>query len=358
MTTDATAPSTPANTNPITITPYASERILKAILLILGAILWVAIVVSMVGIFYGIFFGVIFFVAQIVLVAHLRGSSIKLGPQQMPKLYDRIVVLSRRIGMKKVPSAYLMQSGGVLNAFATRFGFHNFLVLHTDMVRSCADDMDALDFIIAHELGHLHRGHLKWRWLKAPASFIPFLGSAYSRACEYTCDLYGAAACNDKTHRTHALCILAASARYAPMVNEAEFVNQSKDMDSSFMTLASWFASHPPLSFRTAVLMPNGSKPKRSFGSIAGAVLLAFLMVAIPVGIMSAAIAIPMAGVIAAQKLHAVGGANLEQQRRIQQQLQQMQKLQTMPPGGMDDQGDNAMPGNNYGSMPKAPSYK
>ena len=51
--------------------------------------------------------------------------------------------------------------------------------------------------MIAHELGHIHRGHVRWHFVLAPAPLVPFLGAALSRAREYTCDRYGAAGAAD-----------------------------------------------------------------------------------------------------------------------------------------------------------------
>jgi len=45
-----------------------------------------------------------------------------------------------------------------------------------------------LAFVIAHELSHVKLGHVKQAWLHIPGGMVPFLGSAYSRACEYSCD--------------------------------------------------------------------------------------------------------------------------------------------------------------------------
>ena len=271
--------------DPITVTPHGSEGPLRLTLVIIGVILWVVILVSVIGIFYGLFFALMFLFAQIMLVVHLRGSSVKLGPKQLPGLYKRIVNLSDRVGMKKVPDAYLVQSGGVLNAFATRFGWRNFIVLYSDMVRACGDNMDALDFIIGHELGHLHRGHLRWRWLKAPALAIPFLGGAYYRACEYTCDRYGSKACNDPKHRLSGLCLLAGGPRYGAMINQQEFVAQTADMNTPVMKLGSWFGTHPPLVCRAAALEPE-LVPAGQNGllSTLGGIVLAALVFVVPIG--------------------------------------------------------------------------
>jgi Zn-dependent protease with chaperone function len=269
----------------ITVTPSAPEAPLRALLLIIGIALWIVFILSVVGLVYGIILGLFIFFAHMSLIAHLRGSSIKLGPNQMPELHGRVVELSRRIGLEKVPDVYLRQSGGLLNAFATRFGRAKFVVLFSELVYACGDNVNALDFIIAHELGHLHRGHLNLRWLVGPALFIPFLGSAYSRACEYTCDRYGFQASNDPNRSLDGLCILAAGPQFAPAVNRKAFAAQDHDLNTAFMKLGEWFASHPPLALRLAALVPN-LQPARvsSVTASLGALAIASLIVIVPVG--------------------------------------------------------------------------
>jgi Zn-dependent protease with chaperone function len=269
----------------IAVAPYAAEVPLRILVTIIGLVLWILIVVSIVGLFYGIILGLFFFFAHLILIAHVRGSSIKLGPQQMPGLYNRVVDIAQRIGMKRVPDVYLQQSGGVLNAFATRLGRRRFVVLFSDLVKACGENLDALDFIIGHELGHIHRGHLNWRWLHAPAMFIPFLGTAYSRACEYTCDRYGYQAPSDPRRSLDGLCILAAGPQFVTFVNKQAFVAQRDDLNTAFMKLASWFSTHPPLSRRVAALLPDGAPKARS--SIAAtflALLIAVVLIVVPVG--------------------------------------------------------------------------
>ena len=275
----------------ITVTPNAAEVPLRVSLLIIGMALWLVFVLSVVGLAYGILLGLFFFFAHMSLIAHLRGSSIKLGPNQMPELYGRVVELSRRIGLQKVPDVYLRQSGGLLNAFATRFGKARFVVLFSELVHACGDNLNALDFIIAHELGHIHRGHLNLRWLYAPALFIPFLGSAYSRACEYTCDRYGFQAPNDPDRGLDGLCILAAGPQFVSTVNRQAFAAQDRDLNTAFMKLGEWFATHPPLAVRIAALASN-LKPARASSMRAnlGALLMALLIFVLPIGLGAVAV--------------------------------------------------------------------
>jgi Zn-dependent protease with chaperone function len=270
----------------VTVTPSPAEGPLRILLLIAGIALWIVFVLSVVGLVYGILLGLFFFFAHMSLIAHVRGSSIKLGPSQMPELYARVVELSRRIGLEKVPDVYLRQSGGLLNAFATRFGRARFVVLFSDLVHACGNNVNALDFIIAHELGHLHRGHLNWRWLIAPAFAVPFLGTAYSRACEYTCDRYGFLASDNPDLSLDGLCILAAGPQFASAVNRKAFAAQDSDLNTAFMKLGEWFSTHPPLALRIAALAPNLRQAARasSLSANLGAVAIAVLIVAVPIG--------------------------------------------------------------------------
>ncbi len=270
----------------ITVTPSPAEKPLRVALLVVGIALWIMIVVSVIGLVYGIMLGLFLFFAHLSLIAHIRGSSIKLGPDQMPEIYGRVVELSRRVGMAKVPDVYLRQSGGLLNAFATRFGRANFVVLFSELVYACGNNRDALDFIIAHELGHLHRGHLNLRWLIGPAFFIPFLGTAYSRACEYTCDRYGFQASDNPDLSLDGLCILAAGPQFAHAVNRSAFAAQDRDLNTAFMKLGEWFATHPPLALRLSALASHLTPTKigSSLSANLGALAIALLIVVIPIG--------------------------------------------------------------------------
>jgi Zn-dependent protease with chaperone function len=183
-------------------------------LLILAALaLWAFLLISLIGIFYAVFFGIFFFLAHVAFIAHLRGSAVKLGPDQLPDLYARVQTVARRLGMEKMPDAYVMQAGDTLNALATKLMRSNFIILFTDLLDACEDDREAVGFIIAHELGHLKAGHLRFQWFLILGRFIPFLGGAYSRACEYTADRYGFAAITNRRSAIHGLTVLAAGGK-------------------------------------------------------------------------------------------------------------------------------------------------
>jgi type II secretory pathway pseudopilin PulG len=215
---------------------------------------------------------------------------------------------TRTLGLAKAPAAYVMQAGGALNAFATKFTGRNFIVIYSDLLDACADDGRELDMIIGHEIGHLALGHLKWIWFLIPARIVPWLGPAYSRACEYSCDLCGHEAAGEFDAAARGLAILAAGGKYGPQVNLDAFVKQAADTTGFWTSVYELNASHPYLPKRIAAMKNHKNPgavpvvrrhllayplaPMFSVGSVAGPGLL--VMVAI-IGIL-AAISIPQFG--------------------------------------------------------------
>jgi Zn-dependent protease with chaperone function len=202
-------------------------------------------------------------------VAQLRGSAVRLGPEQFLELHARVEELARQMELKRIPAVYLMQQDGALNAFATRFMRTHFVVLLSDLLEACGDNRAARDMIIGHELGHIRAGHLQLRWLLLPVSFVPFLSSALSRAREHTCDRYGMAAAGDRDGALLGLTILAAGGKYAPAVDRKVFARQRADMRSSWMFFGEWLGSHPPLAKRLIALAPElGTATTQSSGTL------------------------------------------------------------------------------------------
>lgn len=250
------APSLGAD-RPIVVERWPSERPLFALAVVVSLGFWLVATVTVVGLVYALCFALFFFVLQMAFVAHVRGNGVRLGPEQFPDLYERVQRLAWRMGIARPPEVYLMQAGGSLNAFATRFLRTHVVVLYSDLLEACGDDDGARDMIIAHELGHVRAGHLRDLWLTVPAGLVPFLGAALSRAREYTCDRYGLAGAGNRESATFGLTILAAGASHARQVNRSALVRQTDALNTGFMTLGEWLASHPPLSRRIAQLDPS-----------------------------------------------------------------------------------------------------
>lgn len=268
--------------SPIVVRRWPSEQPLLAIALIVSAFAWLGIIVSIIGFVYAVLFAVFFALMHLAFIAYVRGSAVRLGPNQFPELHQTVERLAVRMGLERVPEAYLMQAGGSLNAFATRFLRSHIIVLFSDLLEACGDNTAARDMIIAHELGHIKAGHLRAHWFLLPACFVPFLMPALSRAREYTCDRYGLAGAGDVNGAGLGLAILAAGAEHGPRVNRAELVKQRTALETSgLMTLGSWMASHPPLSKRLAAIDP--SLGSATLVSRKGAVRAGLALAAVPV---------------------------------------------------------------------------
>jgi hypothetical protein len=194
----------------------------------------------------------------------VRGNGARLGPEQFPELYERVQALGARMGLRRVPEAYLMQAGGALNALATRFMWRPMIVLYSDLLEACGDNGAARDMIIAHELAHVRAGHLRLRWLLFPSLLVPFLGAALSRAREYTCDLMGFTGAGDRTGALLGLSILSVGGKYAPKLSHGALAAQRRELNTGWMTLGQWVASHPPMAKRLAALDPALSPETRS----------------------------------------------------------------------------------------------
>lgn len=238
------------------------ERRLFTILSVVSALGWTALVVGTlgVGLIYMVFIGGFVMMAHALFLAHVMGNGVRVDVNQLPGLHQKVITAARRLGLSQVPEVYIMQSGGVLNAFATKFLSRRFVVLYSDLLDACeeagadGDGPGELDFIIAHEIGHLAAGHLTWKAFLMPGQLMPWLGPAYSRACEYTCDRCGYAVVDDLEPASRALAMLAAGGRYSRRVNLDAFVAQRQQTGSFWQAVYELNSSHPYLSKRIAAL--------------------------------------------------------------------------------------------------------
>ena len=288
-------PPAPTSSADLRIEPWPSERPLFALNLLAAAGLWLIAFVTIIGIVYGVMIGVFLFVMHLAFVSHLRGSGIRVGPEQLPEIHAAVSRLSARFGMTKVPETYVIHGGGSLNALATRFVGRDIVVLFSDLLDACEGNESARDMIIAHELGHLHRGHLRWAFVIAPAMIVPFLGAALSRAREYTCDRYGVAGAGNREGALLGLTVLAAGGRLARRVDLRNFAAQQLQLDTGLMTIGEWLSTHPPLAKRLTQIDPALApvRASRPLGALRGVGVLAAVLTPIMLSGVAAAILVP-----------------------------------------------------------------
>lgn len=269
---------------PIQVKKWPTETVLFLMVFLASTTIWILLAVSIVGALYAVAIGAFLFFSQVAFITYLRGSAVKLGPDQFPELFRRVELLSNKAGLKKAPEAYILQADGSINAFATKFFRAKFIVLFTDLLDACEGNEDAENMIIGHELGHIKAGHLRWMWYLVPGMFVPFLGSAYSRAREFTCDRYGAALCGSDSGAKKGLSILAVGGKRSGKLNLAAYMKQQDDLHTGLMTLGKWWSTYPPLSQRlSAVDATAGKLTTTSFFGFIRAMVILILLVAIPV---------------------------------------------------------------------------
>jgi len=186
-------------------------------------------------------------------IGYLRGNAVKVTSSQFPEIYQIALKHSKTLGISRAPDVFILQSGGILNAFASRFIGNNYIIVNSDIVEAAEQDKHMLSFIIGHELGHIKRNHMLKNFLLFPSYIIPFLASAYSRACEYTCDSIGHSLSPLGTD--NGLLLLAAGKTIYKKVNVREYISQQYT-ETGFWT---WFAekvsSHPNLTKRLACFL-------------------------------------------------------------------------------------------------------
>ena len=286
---------------------YPHERSLFRIAVVLATVIWLLLVVGTVGvalIYIGAFFLFAVF-AQSGFISHLRGSGVRITPEQYPDLHARLVHCCQVTGVTTVPDMYLLRTD-FFNAVATRFLRRHYVVLFTDVLDALEDRPGAINFYIGHELGHIHRNHIRWGWVLAPVLWLPLLGSAYRRAEEYTCDRYGNVCCDSTEDTVAAMAAIVAGNSRWPAFNAEAYLNQVSGTGGFWMSLNELTSEYPWLCKRLAWVMAlrDGKQPELPSRNGFAWFLAAFVP-SIPGGFASLLILIIFVGVIGAIALPA-----------------------------------------------------
>jgi Zn-dependent protease with chaperone function len=188
--------------------------------------------------------------------AQQRLRGIRLTPTQFPEAHAMLVDAAVRSGLSYVPDAYVVLGNGMINAAASGHGFRRFVLIHSDLleVGGAAREPEALQFVIAHEVGHIAAGHVSyWRILATMASqWVPFAGSTLSRAQEYTADNYGFAFVPHGARP--AMATLAGGKYLGRSIDVDAMADRAVTEPGFFVWLVNALASHPALLWRMHAL--------------------------------------------------------------------------------------------------------
>lgn len=244
---------------------YGREQTLHGVILLVSLAIYAVLVLAALAkpqtglsiVLYAVMIALVSTLAHGLALGRLRGNGVRVSRTQLPLVHRLVQDHSRKLGMAQAPDVYVVQAGGVLNAFATRFFGRDFVVLYSDVLDLALEQGEAaVSFIVAHELGHVWRGHLKRRWLTAPGRAVPYLGAAYSRAREYTCDRVGAFCAGSGA--IEGLLVLAAGKQLYRHVDARGFAQQAADDTGFWIRRAELMSTHPRLPKRVGALMDLG----------------------------------------------------------------------------------------------------
>ncbi len=193
----------------------------------------------------------------------LRGNSVRLNEHQYPEVYKMFAEMAKKIGLEETPELYLVNGNGTLNAYATCVpGYRNFSAVYSDLFERCIanNDMEALRFILGHELGHIRFNHVKWwyvfftAWANFPV--VNYLvGLPLSRSRELGCDKLGEKLSGDSSGR--GLMMLSAGKYNYQHINIEEYTKEHFDKSSFWAWVSNLGNDHGLLSWRIAAVRRN-----------------------------------------------------------------------------------------------------
>src|SRR5690242_19327907 len=144
------------------------DRALTALSIAIGVLVWLAVgaVIYMGGVrvVSGVagtavivlvlsFFAYVF--AKSAAIAHLRGNATEITEYQLPELHAQLTACCGILHVPVVPTMYVQNGNGILNAFATWFLGRKYVILLSGVVDAMAPNPAGVRFYIGHELGHV-----------------------------------------------------------------------------------------------------------------------------------------------------------------------------------------------------------
>jgi Zn-dependent protease with chaperone function len=231
------------------------EKTYFTIILIISLAVWALLALTIVPIFYAIIGFIFVWIGNGLLVAHLKAEGIKISKEQLPELHTTLRETCASLDIPTVPELYIIQSGGMLNAFATRHSGRKFVVVYSDLLEAYGPASSEIKFLLGHELGHIKRNHLIKQVILFPGLLVPLIGNAYSRACEATCDRFGAFASGDINASISAMMVLSGGKAAGKILNPSAFANQHENMRGFFVSWHELISGYPTLSQRVSNLI-------------------------------------------------------------------------------------------------------
>lgn len=187
----------------------------------------------------------------------IRLASIRITEKNFPDIYHRVQLYAKRMDMKKVPEVYIVQQDGILNAFSSFVVRKQYIEIYADVFEIAYreyQDLDAISFIIAHEMAHIKYKHSTfWYSIKIWfAEIVPILGSTASRAREYSCDRLAQKVTG--LDGIEAMFVLMAGKHLYKMVDVEDYLEYAKTVRGFFVWCNNLVSTHPVMTKRILAL--------------------------------------------------------------------------------------------------------
>lgn len=202
------------------------------------------VAITIISLYILILLAILFF-HKVYLTAYMKGNGICISESQFPKIYKEYVEMAGKLNIKKIPKLFLLQKGGILNSYVTRFLGKNYIAISSDIFSIYETDRNAVKFILAHELGHIKRMHISKKFWTFPSLIIPFLNKAYTRACKYTCDNIGISMINNDG--VNGLLLLAGGKDLYKKIDAETYIYEAEKNKTFLVSLMQVFMSNPYL---------------------------------------------------------------------------------------------------------------
>lgn len=236
---------------------HSKEKRYYLLAAILGVVLWLALLFATFGtiLIIGLFAALFLWISQRVFKAVVFGNAIRVNEQQYSAINNVVERQCQQLGLEHKPEVFIINGEGAVNALAVRFLSGRYVLLFSDLVdlMLMREQTEELNMVIGHELAHHAAGHINWlkQLVILPAKFMPFLASAYYRACEYTADRIAYELVDDKSACARALLtITSGSEALASNTDVQAFAAQDIDIPGFWGFVVEIYASHPRMTRR------------------------------------------------------------------------------------------------------------
>ena len=192
-----------------------------------------------------------------VVAGDLLGTSVKVGPNQYPRVYQIAKSCADTLGIP-MPMVFVQGRIDSVNAYTMGTDKESVIVLHSVTVDYLSDE--ELKFVIGHECGHIQNGHMVYLtalrilaqlatamlgWFVQPALIAL---QSWSRAAEITCDRAGLLCCGDLDVAQKSFLKLAAGSKQLfDQLNMDQFLDQMREGREGIGRASELTKSHPYL---------------------------------------------------------------------------------------------------------------